>query len=25
VMAWIAHAGFDLLGRLIIPAGLQAV
>ena len=25
VMAWIAHAGFDLLARLIIPAGLQAV
>jgi osmoprotectant transport system permease protein len=24
LMAWLAHAGFDLLGRLMIPAGLQA-
>jgi osmoprotectant transport system permease protein len=23
LMAWAAHAGFNLLGRLIIPAGLQ--
>jgi osmoprotectant transport system permease protein len=25
VMAWAAHAAFNLLGRLIIPAGLQRV
>jgi len=24
LMAWAAHAGFNLLGRLIIPAGLQS-
>lgn len=24
IMAWIAHLGFNLLGRLVIPAGLQA-
>ena len=24
IMAWIAHLGFNLLGRIVIPAGLQA-
>jgi ABC-type proline/glycine betaine transport system permease subunit len=24
IMAWIAHLAFNVLGRIVIPAGLQA-